>query len=330
MTIQDVAQLAGVSGATVSYILNGSRNGKSRASESTRLRVRAASEQLGYVPNAVARTLQRQRTDCVCLMLSKLTAESMVFAEHLQTIADKNGYQVLISVADTKERELQLFYKLQKGLADGVIIFEAQFLDEDYFRQLAQSGIALAAVADKVDPDNFDLIRHNIDAVCEHAIDVLVQKGHTRFSILGDMSQSSDMKKIKRYLNLIQSHNLEVDYQYIKGEIKTEKDAYNVIEQFAELDNPPTIILTVSDRTAIGALLGAQDAGISVPDKLSILGMGNTPETALTVPSLSTIGPKAVDYDQIINLLFSRMETRGVLDGRVATYEYKLISRESI
>jgi len=329
VTIQEVAQLAGVSGATVSYILNGSRNGKSRASEATRQRVRAAAEELGYIPNAVARTLQRQQTNCVCLMVPKMTPESMALSRHMQTIADKKGYQVLISVAGTKERELQIFYKLQKGLADGAMIFDAQFLDEDYFRQLAQSGIALAVVDNNVTPDNFDLIQHNIDEICQQAVEMLVQKGHMRFSVLGNMSESSDMTKIKRYLNLIQAHGIEVDYQYIKGEIRTEKDAYNVVQEFSELDNPPTAILAVSDQVAIGALLGAQHAGINIPTKLAILGMGNTPETAVTSPSLSTIGSKSVDYDQLIDLVFSRIDNKSVLDSRIASYEYKLILRES-
>jgi|GEM_PF-7117780 len=330
VTIQQVAQLAGVSGATVSYILNGSRNGKSRASESTRTRVRSAAEELGYIPNAVARNQQRPRTESICLITSKLTPENMVLARHLQARADKEGYQLLISTVKSKARELQFFYKLQKGVADGAIIFDSHALDGDYYRQLAQSGLSLVVIDDQAEPDNFDVVQHNLEAVCKQAIDLLVAKGHKHIAVLGDMTQQADMRMIKRYINLIQSHGIEVDYQYIKGEVRTEADAYEMTQAFFEIENPPTALVAASAPVAAGALLGAQDAGKSVPDDLAILGLDGVSEMTLLKPAISTIAPKNVDYEGIVEMLFNRMSTRGVLEGRQTSYEYELILRDSV
>ena len=105
-TIYDVAELAEVSEATVSYILRGRRGGKSRISEATRQKVLTATNTLGYAPNSAAINLSTRRTDRISLVLSQIGAPyHHAIARDVLQIAIEHNYTLSISISETPQQQ---------------------------------------------------------------------------------------------------------------------------------------------------------------------------------------------------------------------------------
>ena len=328
-TIQDVAELSKVSSATVSYILNGRRNGKSRISPATRQRVLDAARQLDYSPNVAARDLRRQRTDRVAFVTSSLSPFNTLFAHRVQEAADERGYFTMTLVAGTANREHQIFNQLRRGLVDGAILVGTGFLEESHFRLLSEKGIAVVVMRNDIVPTEFDVIESNDEEACAEAADYLLAKGHRHIAVLGDMTDILIMKRIKLLLQVLHQRNIEVDHRYIRGDVPGRRVAYDVVQTLIKLDSPPTAILAATDRAAIGAILGARDAGLHVPQDLAVIGFGNIPEGEITRPSLTTIGPEMLNFSELAGLLFSRLESPEPLAGRMVMFPHQLIIRGS-
>jgi len=328
-TIRDVAKEAGVSGATVSYILNGRGNQRSRISPETKARVLAAAHQLGYTANAAARNLRRQRTDRICLVTPTLSPYNSLFIHRLQEAADAKGYFTVSAVAGTEQRERQIFNELRRGFVDGAVLIGTQFLDGDHFRQLAEGGLALVVGREEVEPDGFDVINNNEAGASAEAVAYLVQQGHRQIAVFGNLSNILQVQKVNRYLALLAEQGIQVDARHLRGDVLGRRVAYDLVRTIPTWVLPPTAILATSDRAAIGCILGARDAGIRVPEELAIIGFGNIPETEITTPPLSTIGQPVIDFRPYIDLLFSRLAAEKPVAGRVATTQQTLIHRGS-
>lgn len=328
--MQDVAELSGVSTATVSYILNGRNGGRSRISEPTRKHVLNAVRKLGYSPNASARNLRRRRTDRICMVIPNLRDPYYnIMAKDLLSSADAHGYSMVIIVIGSLVRELHMFNELRQGLADGALIVGTCFLDETHFVQIAESGIATVIINNLVQPKGFDVVKTDEDDAQEQAVDHLLGEGHTRIALFSNHENINQVRKIKVYLRLLQERRLVIDHHLIQDGVKNRYTAYQVTQSLLRLDNPPTAILTVADTTAIGALLAARDTGIRVPDDLAIIGSGNIPETEITTPPLTTIGQRSLDFQDISDLLFSRLSGKAPPEGRIYEIPRKLIIRGS-
>lgn len=328
-TIRDVAKHAGVSSATVSYILNGRGNQKSRISPQTQQRVLESARQLGYAPNVAARSLRRQRTDRICLVTPTLSPFNSLFVGRMQEAVDAQGYFTVTAVAGTEEREVKIFNELRRGFVDGAVLIGTRVLNADHFRQLARGGLALVVARDELDPDGYDVIHSNEAGASAEAVDYLLAQGHARIAIFGDMSNILQVKKINRYRELLRARHVARPKAYLRGDATGRRAAYEIVQTLPEWTSPPTAILATSDRAAIGCVLGARDAGIRVPDELAIVGFGNIPESEITTPPLSTIGQPVIDFQPFADLLLSRLAAQEAPAGRTVELHQHLILRGS-
>ena len=143
-TIRDVAERAGVSLATVSYVLSGRHGGSTRISEPTKARVVEAAKSLGYVPNHAARGMRRGRTDTVAVVVENLdSAWDRQLAEVANRVLPEHGYRVVVLLGQEAWRNFML-----SGGADGAILgFSTETPEEDHtLRDLADRGVAQVVV----------------------------------------------------------------------------------------------------------------------------------------------------------------------------------------
>lgn len=329
-TVYDVARLAEVSEATVSYVLGGRRSGKTRISEETRQRVLEAVEELGYVPNQSARSLSRQRTDRICLTLPRLGAPfHEALAHDLQRSADAHGYTMVIAVAGSAEQEEHIVDQLRRRLADGAILVYPNYTQEKDLSRLAQTGLALLVFSNHLLPNGFDLVRTPESEACEQAVDYLLAKGHRRFALLGNASLRDPQEQLQTYQRILRERGISADQCLIQSEIDTRQAAYHCTQDLLQRHEGPVAILTTADLAAISAIWAARDAGRRIPDEVAVIGNGNVPEGEITTPPLTTIGPAALDFTPIVDLLLSRLRGEAPLEGRVYHLPRKLILRGS-
>jgi DNA-binding LacI/PurR family transcriptional regulator len=184
-TIRDVAESAGVSLTTVSYVLSGRSGGTTRISEPTQDRVHAAVRELGYVPNRAARGMRRGRTELVAVAVADLEQPwDRALATAAARLLVQRGYQPVILLGDGW-RQFML-----SGGADGVILgLGADAGDAETLTELARRGVAQLVISDTMQPAGFDVLAPGpggpaaapgpgSDAVFERAVAMLLGRLH--------------------------------------------------------------------------------------------------------------------------------------------------------
>lgn len=327
-TIYDVARLAGVSPATVSYVLHGRRGGKSRISDATRQRVLAALTELNYFPNDTARSLRRRRTDRICLVISRLGSPyADAIAADVQRVAATHGYSVVITVGG-QERTEHIVSQLQRRLADGAIIDDASFTAE-MFAALVRSNLAVVALANDVEPHGFDVVRTTERESSYEAVAYLVGRGHRRIALLqhGAEVQTSGIR-FASYRQALHDNGLAIDPALIRPGAESRETAFASTRALLMLPQRPTAIFSESDIGAISALWAIRDLGLRAPADVAVIGVGNSAEGCITRPALTTVGPQALDFAPVADLLFSRL-TGQATDDRVVVQPWSLVCRQS-
>ncbi|MFI6348940.1 LacI family DNA-binding transcriptional regulator [Streptomyces sp. NPDC050560] len=330
-TAKDVAELAGVSPAAVSYVVNGRGD---RFSAATRDRVLAAVEQLGYVPDSAARGLRRRRTDQICLVLGSVGVPATdVLVRQLNDEADRRGYSVLSVLVDSAARADRAFALLRRGIADGALVSDPyNRMDQGRLAALARNRLALVVMDNAVDPEGFDVVRTPEKRECGIALDHLVESGRRRIAFLG---HDSDLRpgpqgfaeRLDAYVEAHARHGLPRDPRLLVPGAEDRTRSYWAVTGLLQLEEPPDAIFCASDRAAISAVWAIRDAGRSVPFDVAVLGVGNLDEGLITRPALSTVGQPRLDFTGAIELLFDRLEADEPPPGREAVIPWSFIRR---
>ncbi|MEV6591326.1 LacI family DNA-binding transcriptional regulator [Streptomyces acidicola] len=329
--MREVATRAGVSVATVSYVVNG-RDGLVGAE--TRERVLAAVQELGYVPSSSARGLRTQRTERVCLVVGSIgvpTYDEM--ARELHAAADRTGYGVIVLVADSAARAAHAHALLRRGIADGALIWTERFLPALDLDSLVRSRLAMTVIDNSVVPKGFDVVRIPERHACGEALDHMITSGRRRVAFVGHRTgREPDGEAHERYvayLDALARHGLARDEALIVAGADDRVAGYRAVEALLRLPEPPDAVFATSDRAAISAMWAIRDSGRSVPGDVAVVGVGNLPEGQVVKPALSTAGQPHLDYSGVVRLLFDRLTADHLPAERELVLPWSFIRRES-
>ncbi len=330
-TIYDVADLAGVSSATVSYVLSGRRSGQSRISDETRERVLEAIEALGYVPDQTARSLRRRRTERVCLLVPRLGVPYYdLIGREMQQVADAHGYSVIIQVAGSADTEQFALDQLRRRLADGVLIVTPSYIDASDIEPLVNAGVSVVVWSNNITPKGFDVWQSTEDQAGRDAVNYLVDKGHQRIAFLGHFSNPYHQRRLQIWKNALADRKISVDPGLIFQDNWSREGAYRATRVMLQLQNRPTAILASSDIAAVSAVWVIRESGLRIPEDIAVIGNGNIPEGEAMYPPLTTVGPDYADHKEMIELLFRHLaKPRPVSEGVVHQHTWRLILRGS-
>ena len=328
-TLNDVARRSGVSATTVSYVLHGRRNGAARISDETRARVLSAMDELSYVPNQMAQGLRRQQTDRICLLLSRLGSPYIdALAEDVQRVAASHGYSTVLVVGGNEERNQQAVTQLQRRLADAVL--DGVGLAPDTLRALARRGVAVTTISNQVKPDGFDVIRGTEGEGCHEAVTYLLAKGHRRIGFLGHDAHPADSdERFMGFRRALEDFGLSLDTRLMQHGALARDDAYEGALALLDRPRPPTAIFAESDIGAVSAIWAARDRGLTVPDDLAVIGVGNIPEGRVLRPTLSTVGPVKTDFRDVADFLMTGLLEPHQTSGRALVRPWTFYQRDS-
>lgn len=276
-TIQQVADLAGVSTATVSRALAG----KTSVSAATRERVESAAQELGYVASASASSLASGRTRNIGMVMPYLGSwyyASVLKGVH-RALADAGYDLTLYHLEDTHrhaKRRQRLFDEfLRRGRVDAFIVVSLE-LSEAELERIAVLGKPIVGLGGPL-PRTTTL---SIDdaAAATLATDHLIALGHRVIAHLGgdeSFEQDFHVPATRRhaYEEALRTAGLEPDPRLIKNADFTIQGGYQATLQMLGLPGRPTAVFAASDEMAIGAILAARDLGLRVPEDLSVVGI---------------------------------------------------------
>jgi LacI family transcriptional regulator len=329
-TQADVAKLAGVSRATVSYVLNRRADGRIPITAETRQRVLEAAEKLGYKPHALARSLRSGLTHTVGLLIPDtnnphyIDILSGVEAE----VVEQGYYLVLVSAKLDPERERHCLRSLFQQRLDGLVLaptFEDLF--ESEFAELVGNTRPIVFATPRPDADSVCTdARSGAEALMDH----LVSLGHTRVGFVHGVARSGMADtRLAVYRERCVDPDARPGRCLVISCGHTLQDGYQAAQQLLDLDDPPTAIWTVNDLLAVGALRAIRERGLRVPEDVSLAGFDDINLAAQLYPPLTTVDIHGYELGRrAAQLLFSRIqEPKGEPTHRVIHTE--LVVRQS-
>ena len=329
VTIERVAQRAGVSVATVSRTLNNSPAVK----PATAQRVRQAVEALGYVPNQSARNLRRNESQVILALAPNFS--NPYYSRILTGIGDRAWeleYSVLVcntlGHANSERRFLKM---MESHQADGAILLGchwdyswlARFAQRSHIVQCCEYVPDLACPS--VSIDNY--------AATREMVAYLQRLGHRRIAMIGaDNQYISTRLRRQGYLDAMEEGGLEIredwyrladaDYSFASGQ--------TAAQALLAAAPRPTAIFCVSDILALSAIAAAQELGLSVPGELTVTGFDDLDYTTMMHPHLTTVAQPCHEMGrQSVDLLLDGLLDREEPSEQQIFLPYRLMERES-
>lgn len=325
-TIKDVAARAGVSFATVSHVLNGTRP----VSERVRLSVQQAVTDLGYFPSAVARSLKMRETHIVGVLVPNVT--NPFFAEltlGIEDFAHQAGYSVfLCNCDDNPERETRYLQTLVERRVDGILLASAggsNSLPHGWTAYGMPAVIVDRSISDVV----ADRVRIDHEAGARIAVEHLLAHGHKKIACISG-PQDLDVSRLRAagWRQALTSAGVEPEGDWMEvGDFST-ASGYAAGQRIIERGQF-TAIFASNDLMALGVLRAAAEAGLAVPAAMSVIGFDGIDPGAYSYPALSSVGYSIRKLgERAAAILMQRIETPS-LDTRDLVLVPQLMLRES-
>jgi LacI family transcriptional regulator len=329
-TLRDVAAMAGVHPATASRALNpGTRN---LISPRTADRVLHAAEQLGYQPNAVARSLRTSRSSSIGVVVPDLT--NPLFPPIVRGIEDAlapHGYVLLIVNTDNDpELEDRLIALLRSRSVDGLILATAR-LGHPLLQVPAEVGFPVVLANRRAEGLPFPSVTSDDASGIQAAVAHLAGMGHRRIAhIAGPQDTSTGMGRLRAFRAAMQEHGLPVDAALIRRTSAwLEDEGARALRDLLDAGRPFSAVFAGNDMLALGCYDVLAERGLGCPEDLSVVGFNDMPLVDKLRPGLTTVHIPHYDIGWETGRLMLDQLTRGEQQAKAVLMPASLSVRDS-
>lgn len=294
MTLEDIAEKAGVSRSTVSRVINDDP----RVSQETRARVWAVIEGEGYVPNPLARGMVTHRTQLIGIVipssLSAIFRDSAYFPTLLDGIAKvlhARDYGMLLWIAQASEDE-HLFQQrvLKNRLMDGMIIASATITGQrpliDYLLHISTPFVMVERAVHRVQEVSYVTV-DNLQA-SRDMVEHLIKLGYKRIgAITGKLENVDGQDRLRGYQQALEAAGVPYDRDLVVEGDFSSQSGYEGMKTL--LHRQADAVFAATDLTAVGAAQAITEAGLRIPDDVALVGFDDLPHAAHMTPPLTTV-----------------------------------------
>lgn len=329
-TIHEIAKKVGVSSALVSRVLND----KPGVSPENRRKIREAIREARYVPNALARSLVRQSTQIIGVVMDDL-CEKYFFEliRGLQDMGEEMGYNVVFcsgrSRPDIKYRYVDYF---MEGRADGIVAFGSRLEDAPLVRHLVKRAPHCVLIEGDVPGESFNRVRVNNTGGAYRATRHLIARGYKRIChFTGDMNYNVAHERLEGFLAAMRDAGVPVEDGTV---IQSDFEEALACERMTKLigqGRVPDACFAGADKTAYGVMRALIASGLRVPDDVAVIGFDDeAPDSRdMLFPGLTTMRQPLYEMGQMgIKLLVRSLTTPDVAPQSVV-FEPDFVMRES-
>jgi LacI family transcriptional regulator len=288
-TLKHVAELAGVDVSTASRVLSGS---DFRVRETTRQKVLAAARQIGYQPNALARSLRVGKTNMFALLIPDIT--NAFFAELSKGAEDATasyGYSlILCNTEDRADSEEEYIRALRERQIDGFLIATAHNGGSSV-RKLIDASYPLVLVNRRIRGVRTGYVGADDTAGSKEAVLHLLGLGHRRIAhISGYLHADTARRRLDAYRSVMAAHGLADEARDLTVESDfTFQGGQGAMGKLLDLPEPPTAVFSANDAMALGAIATARARGVRVPEDISLVGFNDIALSEFSHPRLTTV-----------------------------------------
>lgn len=292
MNIKAVAKRAGVSTATVSRTMNGS----AKVSPETEERVRQAIEALNFYPDTNARALGSGRSRLYGLIISDITNPFFPeLVKSFEDIAVLHGQEVLIANTNYDPERMKICVRrmLQRKV-DGVAIMTSE-MDDHLIEDFSRRNIPLVFLDTSTPALGVSCVRIDYSAGIDVAMDHLIKLGHHRIAFIsGPMQLPSARMRYAAFMKSTARDHLDDNPRLIEEGNHRVDGGHEAMQRILSSGARATAVLASNDLTAIGAMGAIAEAGLRVPEDISVVGYDDIQLSAFTMPPLTTVSlPRA-------------------------------------
>mgnify|MGYP000076633986 CR=1 FL=1 len=332
MSIKKVAQLAGVSTATVSRYLNSPEQVK----EKTRSKVQSAIDETGYAPNALARNFRRGKTSLIVVVLPSIGDPFLEKVMHgIWKVADELGYSILIRDTQSNSHEFDEYTDMVfSKQADGILLLASI---SPYSEAEAQRGhgkahppLVLGLESVTTELTQFPSVRVDNVAAAADGTEYLIQLGHERIGfVAGKRDSLLTHDREKGYRQAMRKAKLKVEKDWVVEGEQTIDGARRATRRLLTHEQRPTAIFCANDEMALGAVHEIKSAGLKIPTDISVIGFDDIRYAEVMDPPLTTIAQPAEEIgERTMRRLVQAIEG-SENDNSAEIVPHKLIVRKS-
>lgn len=288
VTMQEVANLAGVSKSTVSQYIN---NRYEFMSVTTKLRVEQAIKELDYIPNYVAKSLKQKKSSTIGVIVANiLHAFSTEIIRSIEDECERNGLHLFVCNADDQpEKERAYIEMLLAKQVDGLIIFPTNGND-DLYKQLKHAEFPIVFVDRKINQSIFPTILLNNENASQIAVEQLAKKGKSKLGLVSTSiarNVTPRVERIEGFKKTIDQLGLVVEERWIIAE-----ERENIIARLEEIwnsDDRPEAFFATNDLALIELLKFIKQKQLAIPDDISIIAIDDSPFLEIATTPITVI-----------------------------------------
>jgi len=320
ITIGEIANLAGVSKTTISRVLNN----KPDVDPATREKILAIIAEYNFQPNAFAKAISLQNSHYIGLLVPhkvEYIFSNAFYTEVMRGVStevDACGYYLLICYAHAGNY-LDIY---NQNRVEGFVLLSPGSYHKGIIETLKAEKVPFVSTAKVtneemvyVDIDNF----HGGTLVMEH----LISLGHRRIAYIGKPSLISSIERMNSHEAVLKKYGLPCDPSLVLiSDSSSIEDGYQNTQQLLNNPNRPTAIFLANDIMAVGAIKAIQEAGLRVPEDISVAGFDNIPLASYSNPPLTTVHQPAYQKGVVATqLLIQQLEKKETPSSRILDVE---------
>ena len=328
-TIKDVAKRVGVSPSVVSRALNNRYGVK----ESTREKIVRAAKEMGYCPNAAARSLVTRRTATIGVMMADLSEPYYTqIIRGMEFSASKTGYTLLFSNSyESLEKSKVLEKMVYAERVDGVIIVGSNVEEQEYILKLVEKKVPFVLLERDIPDPRINCVYLDNFYGGYLATKYLLDKGHTRIAhISGKIGFQVALDRLEGYKKALHEAGLLFDKELVMTGNFVWQDGYAAMKKLLRSQPPCTAVFTANDTMAFGALQAIAESGLSIPKDIAVIGFDDLEFSSLTNPPLTTVHqPRYEMGKEAVRIVTSLLQQGASEKGVKLCYRPEIIIRRS-
>jgi LacI family transcriptional regulator len=303
-TIAAVAEAAGVSVASVSRVLNGLP-----ATEEMVERVRRAADELGYVPDARARSLKVGKTYQLTLAVADVGNPVYVtMMRSVESVVAQAGYRLVVTATGSEiADEVDLVRGMARGYADGLVISPLR-VDDDLVKAIRECDVPVVVAGNVPAGAGVDTVRANSPKGVDLAVEHLRGRGRKRIGFVnGPADTVPGQARAMGFADAVKKHRLRgarqveaADFTFAAGRAA----GAELLDQVV-----PDAVVCANDLLAVGLMHVLRERGLTVPDDVAVVGMDDSELAELTFPALTSVNLGSAERGRrAAELLLARIE----------------------
>ena len=327
VTLHELAKAAGFSVSTVSRALTDSDH---RVNDSTKERILALADQLGYHPNITARGLKTDRTLTIGLVVYNIASPfTPILIRGIQEYLKQHNYfSIIISTDWDPELESAAVHQLISRSIDGIIFVESWMDESNKTLDLANKPYVFVYRLFNGTYANSVLLDDRYGA--RLAVEHLANLGHRRIGLInGPHDWNSSIERLAGYKDVLAQYGISFDPLLVEEGTWEVQSSYPAVKKFLAMPDRPTAIFAANDLMALGAIYAIQEAGLNVPQDIAVVGCDDREIASLSKPTITTVCPPSLEMGKLTaQLMLDRLENQAEIQDPIRV-QGKLIIRES-